>query len=68
MYERYLTAERTVQILLDKWFARHGTPSIAQSDNGKQFVAKVTDHFMRASQLTQVHSTANHPATQGLVK
>ena len=57
-----------MQILLDKWFARHGTPSIAQSDNGKQFVAEVTDHFMRAAQLTQVHSTANHPATQGLVE
>ena len=63
-----LTAERMVQILLDKWFARHGTPSIAQSDNGKQFVAEVTDQFMRVGQLTQVNSTANHPATQGLVE
>ena len=41
-----LTAERTVQILLDKWFARHWTPSSAQSDNDKRFVAEVTDHFM----------------------
>ena len=63
-----LSAERTVQILLDKWFARHGTPSIAQSDNGAQFTAEVTNQFLRASQLTQVHSTANHPATQGLVE
>ena len=46
-----LTAERTVPILLDKWVARHGTPSMAQSDNGKQFVAEVTDHFMRAAQI-----------------
>ena len=34
-----LSAERTVQILLDKWFARHGTPSIAQSDSSAQFTA-----------------------------
>ena len=40
-----LKAERTVQSLLDKWFERHGTPSIAQSDKGKQFVAEVTDHL-----------------------
>ena len=63
-----MTAEATVLKILNAWFARHGTPSIMQSDNGPQFVAEVAKAFMRASQLTQAHSTAHHPATNGLVE
>ena len=63
-----MTAEATVRKILNTWFARHGTPSIMQSDNGPQFVAEVAKTFMGASQLTQAHSTAHHPATNGLVE
>ena len=49
-----LTTERTLQIRLNKWFGRHGTPSIDRSDNGKPFVAEVTQCFKRAAQLKQV--------------
>ena len=63
-----MTAEATVLKILNAWFARHGTPSIMQSDNGPQFIAEVAKAFMRASQLTQAHSTAHHPATNGLVE
>ena len=63
-----MTAEATVLKIPNAWFARHGTPSIMQSDNGPQFVAEVARAFMRASQLTQAHSTAHHPATDELVE
>ena len=63
-----MTAEATVRKILSTWFARHGTPSIMQSDNGPQFIAEVSRAFMKASQLTQAHSTAHHPATNGLVE
>ena len=63
-----MTAEATVLKIPNAWFARHGTPSIMPSDNVPQFVAEVAKAFMRASQLTQAHSTAHHPATNGLVE
>ena len=58
----------TSRLLLQKWFARHGTPSRMQSDNAPSITAEVSNEFMRASQITKVSSTAGHPRTQGLVE
>ena len=63
-----MTAKATVKKILNAWFARHGTPSIVQSDNGPQFVAEMSKAFLSASQVTQALSTAHHPATNGLWK
>ena len=61
-------AATTSKILLQKWFARHGTPTRMQSDNAPNFTAAVSTEFMRATQVTKVTSTAGHPKTQGLVE
>ena len=63
-----MTAKATVQKILNAWFARHGTPSIIQSDNGPQFVAEMSKAFMSVSQMTQTLYTAHHFATNGLVE
>ena len=58
----------TSRLLLQKWFARHGTPTRMQSDNAPNMTAEVSNKLMRASQVTKVTSTACHPGTQGLVE
>ena len=66
-HEEY-DAATTSKLLLQKWFARHGTPTRMQSDNAPKLTAEVSIEFMRASQVTKVTSTAGHPRTQILVE
>ena len=58
----------TSRLLLQKWFARHGTPTRMQSDNAPNLTAEVSNEFPRAAHVTKVTSTAGHPRTQGLVE
>ena len=59
-------ANTTSRLLLQKWFARHGTLTRMQSDNAHNL--KISNEFMKSSQITKVTSTAGHPRTQGLVE
>ena len=61
-------AVTTSRLLLQKWFARHGTPTRMQSDNAPNLTAEVSDEFLKAAHVTKVTSTAGHPRTQGLVE
>ena len=56
----------TSRLLLQKWFARHGTLTRMQSDNAPNLTAEVSNEFMKASHVTKVTSTAGHPRTQDL--
>ena len=58
----------TSRLLLQNWFARHGTPTSMQSDNASNVTAEVSNEVMKASQVTKVTSTAGHPRRQGLVE
>ena len=58
----------TAKIILNKWFARHGTPAWMQSDNATGFTAEIAQGLMRASQVTKVTSTPAHPRGNGLVE
>ena len=58
----------TSRLLLQKWFARHGTPTRMQSDNAPNLTAEVSNEFTKASQVTKVTSTAGHLRTLGLVE
>ena len=58
----------TSRLLLQKWFARHCTPTRMQSDNAPNLTAEVSNEVMKASQVTKVTSTTGHPRTQGLVE
>ena len=42
-------AATTSKLLLQKWFARHGTPTRMQSDNAPNFTAAVSAEFMKAA-------------------
>ena len=53
-------AQTTAKIILNKWFARHGTPARMQSDNATNFTAKIVQELMKASQFTKVTSTPPH--------
>ena len=61
-------AVTTSRLLLQKWFARHGTPTRMQSDNAPNLTAEVSNEFLKAAHVTKVTSTAGHPRTQGLVE
>ena len=61
-------AMTTSRLLLQKWFARHGTPTRMQSDNAPNLTAEVSNEFLKAAHVTKVTSTAGHPRTQGLVE
>ena len=61
-------AVTTSRLLLQKWFARHGTPTRMQSDNAPNLTAEVSKEFLKAAHVTNVTSTAGHPRTQGLVE
>ena len=58
----------TSRLLLQKWFARHGTPTRMQSDNAPNLTAEESNEVMKASQVTKVTFTAGHPRTQVLVE
>ena len=62
-------AVTTSRLLLQEWFARHGTPTRMQSDNAPNLSAEVSNEFLKAAHVTKVTSTAGHPrTTQGLVE
>ena len=58
----------TSRLLLQKWFARRGTPTRMQSDNAPNLTVEVSNEFLKAAHVTKVTSTAGHPRTQGLVE
>ena len=58
----------TSRLLLQKLFARHGTPTREQSDSGPNLTTEVSNEFLKAYQITKVTSTAGHPRTHGLVE
>ena len=61
-------AQTTAKIILNKWFARHGTPARMQSDNATNFTAEIAQELMKASQVAKVTSTPAHPRGNGLVE
>ena len=61
-------AQTTAKIILNKWFARHGTPARMQSDNATNFTAEIAQELMKASKVTKVTSTPAHPRGNGLVE
>ena len=61
-------AQTTAKIILNKWFARHGTRARMQSDNATNFTAEIAQELMKASQVTNVTSSPAHPRGHGLVE
>ena len=67
-YDHMEICTSTSKLLLQNWFASHGTPTRMQSDTVPNLTAEVSNELMEASQITEVTSTAGHPRNQGLVE
>ena len=61
-------AQTTAKIILNKWFARHGTPARMESEIASNFTAEVAQELLKASQVTKMTSTPAHPRGNGLVE
>ena len=47
VHDKYV-ARTTVKIVLNKWFASHGTPAKKQSDNATNFPAEIAQELVKA--------------------
>ena len=61
-------AQTTAKIILNKWFARYGTPARMQSDNATNVMAEIAQELIKASQVTRETTTPAHPRGIGLVE
>jgi len=63
-----ITAETTARFIFEDIILRHGRPEIIQTDNGKNFIAKLIQEMFRLQGIRSSHSTAYHPQTNGKVE
>jgi transposase InsO family protein len=62
-------AKEVAQTLVNDVFSVFGAPRILQSDNGREFVAKVIEELkILWPQMIIVHGRARHPQSQGSVE
>ena len=61
-------AQTAAKNILNKSFARHGTPARMQSDNATNFTAEIAQELMKASLVTKVTSTPALPRGNGLIE
>lgn len=53
---------------LVKFFTRFGLPKEIQSDRGSNFTSHVLAEVLKELEVTQIHSTAYHPQSQGAIE
>uniref|UniRef100_A0A7M5UYE4 Uncharacterized protein n=1 Tax=Clytia hemisphaerica TaxID=252671 RepID=A0A7M5UYE4_9CNID len=56
------------EIILERIVYRFGAPRQLLSDRGKNFLARLVAELSTALRIKRVHTTAYHPATNGLVE
>ena len=61
-------AQTTAKIILNIWFAIHGTPATLRSDKATNFTAAIAQKLMNAWQVTNVTSTPALSRGNGLVE
>ena len=54
--------------LLTNWFCRHGPPKELLSDQKREFVSELMQHFSKSLGITQIKATAFHPSSNGAVE
>lgn len=64
---RSLTARNTCQALLEM-FARYGTPELICSDQGTNFISRLTAEFNERLGIRMRFSTPEHPESNGIVE
>ena len=61
-------AVTVAQVLMDEVVARHGTPHVLHSDQGKKFDSEVIKELCKLLGIHKVRTTAYHPQAYGLVE
>lgn len=62
------TAEETAKVLFREIFTRYGAPKVLFSDRGRNFMSKLVNASCEIFDITQHHTSAYHPKTNGLVE
>lgn len=62
------SAEETARVLFKEIFSRYGAPKVLFSDRGRNFMSKLVNALCEIFDITQHHTSAYHPKTNGLVE
>lgn len=62
------TAESVAKFLYDDIICRHGCPEIQISDQGREFINKLSDELFRLTGTQQRVTSPYHPQANGLVE
>lgn len=65
---RTQSAKETATILFQQIFCRYGAPRVLFSDRGRNFMSKLVNALCEMFDITQHHTSAYHPNTNGLVE
>lgn len=62
------TAEETAKVLFREIFTRNGAQKVLYSDRGRNFLSKLVNALCEIFDISQHHTSAYHPKTNGLVE
>lgn len=62
------SAKETADVLYKEIFTRFGAPKILFSDRGRNFMSNLVNALCELFQITQHHTSAYHPNTNGMVE
>ena len=63
-----IEASRIAHLLVDEILSRHGAPRTLLSDRGSNFLSSIVKEVCNLMNTRQLHTTAYHPQTDGLVE
>ena len=62
------SAKETATVLYREVFTRYGSPKVLFSDRGKNFMSNLVKGLCELFEITQHHTSAYHPNTNGMVE
>ena len=63
-----INAETVAETFYDGWVARFGCPTTVTTDRGSQFESRLMARLHELTGSNRIHTTAYHPASNGLVE
>ena len=63
-----ITVETVTNAFISVWIARFGCPTVATTDQGRQFEAELFHEFSKAFGFKRIRTTAYHPQANGLME
>ena len=62
------SAKETANVLYKELFTRYGAPKVLFSDRGRNFMSNLVNALCEIFDVTQHHTSAYHPSTNGMVE